>query len=132
MIYLASPYTHSDPLVRERRFQSACAATAGLMRAELLVFSPIVHGHSLVEFGLPIDWSYWERFDRAWLVRCSWLAVLTIDGWDKSEGVAAEVKIAGEIEKPVRYLDPLTLTFAESPTNAIVVEGECNGKARSC
>ena len=28
MIYLASPYSHSDPLVREARFNAACLATA--------------------------------------------------------------------------------------------------------
>jgi hypothetical protein len=33
MIYLASPYSHPDPLVRKARFDAACRATADLIRA---------------------------------------------------------------------------------------------------
>ena len=32
MIYLASPYTHPDPGVREARFDAACLATVELVR----------------------------------------------------------------------------------------------------
>ena len=28
MIYLASPYSHSDPAVREQRYEAACQAAA--------------------------------------------------------------------------------------------------------
>jgi Domain of unknown function (DUF1937). len=47
MIYLASPYSHPDPLVREARFDAACRAMADLVHAGQIVFSPIVHGHPL-------------------------------------------------------------------------------------
>jgi hypothetical protein len=61
MIYLSSPYSAPDPAVREARFQAACRATAELMRAGRIVYSPIVFSHPLTAFGLPTDWSYWER-----------------------------------------------------------------------
>ena len=64
MIYLASPYSHPDPAVRERRFRAACSAAAFLLQAGHAVFSPIAHGHVLAEHGLPTDWSFWQRFDR--------------------------------------------------------------------
>ena len=67
VIYLASPYTHSDASVRESRFDAACKATAELVRSGQVVFSPIAHGHPLVRFGLPIDWDYWARFDHEYL-----------------------------------------------------------------
>ena len=70
MIYLASPYTHPDPRVHEARFDAACVAAAALVRARHVVFSPIVHGHPLARFALPIEWEYWERFDREYLRRC--------------------------------------------------------------
>ena len=70
VIYLASPYTHSDASVRESRFDAACQATAELVRSGQVVFSPIAHGHPLVRFGLPIEWEYWARFDREYLRRC--------------------------------------------------------------
>ena len=106
MIYLASPYSHPDSGVREQRFHQACYAAAQLLASGLTVFSPIVHGHPLVAHGLPTDWPFWERFDRDHLVRCDEVVVLMLEGWRESVGVAAEILIAGELGKPVRYLDP--------------------------
>jgi nucleoside 2-deoxyribosyltransferase len=104
MIYLASPYSHPDPSVREQRFRAACRATAALLRAGEVVFSPIVHSHALVEFELPTAWSYWERFDRTYLERCDEVVVLMLDGWEDSVGVREEIGIARALGKPVRYL----------------------------
>ncbi len=106
MIYLASPYSHDDPAIREQRFHAVCRETAELMRRGNVVFSPIVHGHPLVGHGLPTDWPFWERFDREHLRRCNELVVLTLDGWRESVGVAAEIRIASDLGKPVRYLAP--------------------------
>jgi hypothetical protein len=110
MIYLASPYTHSDPRVRDARFNAACQATAVLVRAGQIVFSPIVHGHPLVRFDLPIEWEYWEHFDREYLRRCDELAVLMLDGWRESRGVQAEIDLAIEMKLPVRYLSPAMIS----------------------
>lgn len=104
MIYLASPYSHPDRLVRERRFRETCRAAAELLSAGQAVFAPIVHGHPLVNHGVPTDWPFWEQFDRDHLQRCDEVVVLMLDGWRESAGVAAEIRIAGELGKPVRYL----------------------------
>jgi nucleoside 2-deoxyribosyltransferase len=106
MIYLASPYSHPDRDERERRFTAACYATVLLIQAGHVVFSPIVHGHPLVRHGLPTDWPFWERIDRDHLERCDEVVVLMLDGWKESIGVAAEIRIAEELGKPVRYLAP--------------------------
>jgi hypothetical protein len=102
--YLASPYSHPDPAVRERRYRAACRATAEMLRAGEVVFSPVVHSHPLVPYGLPTGWEYWERFDRAVLTRCDAVTVLTLDGWEDSAGVQAEVAIAGELGLPIQYV----------------------------
>jgi hypothetical protein len=95
MIYLASPYTHPDPVVREERFAAACAVAAQLLRFGHLVFSPICHSHPLTRFGLPLDWGFWERCDRQHLERCSELI---------------------ELGLPVRYLEgPATTTPTLAP-----------------
>jgi hypothetical protein len=104
MIYLASPYSHPDPLVRQARFEAACQATADLVRAGHAAFSPIVHGHPLVRFGLPTDWSFWQRFDIERIRRCDEVLVLQIDGWRESEGVRAEVKLASALGKRVEFV----------------------------
>ena len=106
MIYLASPYSHSDAHVREQRFRAVCRAAARLMRNGDVVFSPIAHGHPIALHGLPTDWRFWERHDREQLARCDEVIVLMLDGWRDSEGVQAEIRIAAELGKPVRYLEP--------------------------
>lgn len=116
MIYLASPYSHPDAGVREQRYRDACCAVVQLLRAGESVFSPVVHSHALVAFGLPTDWSFWERNDWEHLARCDELVVLMLDGWELSVGVSAEVRISRELGKPVRYLRPCT----RSPTLAQV------------
>jgi Domain of unknown function (DUF1937) len=97
MIYLASSYSHPDPLVREARFEAACRTTAGLIRAGRPVFAPVVQGHSLVRYGVPGNWSFWGPLARQYLARCDELIVLPLDGWRESEGVQAELALASEL-----------------------------------
>jgi hypothetical protein len=104
VIYLASPYTHPDPAVRQARFEAACRAAAALIGAGKTVFSPIVHSHTLCQFGLPPDWRFWQRHDRRHLDACEEVVVLMLDGWRESVGVQAEVAIARELGKPVMFL----------------------------
>jgi hypothetical protein len=106
MIYLASPYSHPDPAVREQRFRAACRAAAKLMRCGQPVFSPIAHSHCICTYGLPTDWRFWEPLDRHLLARCDEVVVLMLDGWRESVGVQAEIRIAAECGKPVRYVGP--------------------------
>lgn len=105
MIYLASPYSHSEPHVREQRFNAACEAAARLLGSGNAVFSPVAHGHSIARYGVPTDWRFWERIDRKLIARCDEIVVLPLAGWRESEGVREEIRIAGELGKPVRYLD---------------------------
>lgn len=121
MIYLASPYSHPDPAVRADRYRAACRATAALVKAGRVVYSPIVHSHPLVEFDLPTAWSFWEHNDCAHLERCDEVMVLTLDGWQASVGVSAEVAIARALGKPVRYLGPEALGAPPSPNVATEV-----------
>jgi nucleoside 2-deoxyribosyltransferase len=124
MIYLASPYSDPDVTVREQRFREACRATAWLVQAGHAVFSPVVQGHPLADLGLPTDWCFWESRDRDHLARCDEMAVLMIEGWFRSTGVAAEIQIAGELGKPVWYLPPKRLAVRPSwaPTLAQVAK----------
>lgn len=124
MIYLASPYSHPDPAVREHRYRAASQATAALLHADLVVFSPIAHSHALVEYGLPTGWAFWEHFDRAHLERCDLLVVLMLEGWKTSVGVQAEIGLAREMGKPVSYLEAESLQAHGTPTLArVALEG---------
>ncbi len=105
LTYLAAPYSHPDPQVREQRFRTVCQVTAVMFREGKIVFSPITHSHPLVEHGMPTSWEYWQTVDRLYLSRCDELVVLKLRGWEQSVGVQAEIEIARELGKPVRYLD---------------------------
>ena len=113
LIYLATPYSDDDPAVREARFHSVSKAASELMRGGLYVFSPISHTHPIAKAGaLPLGWDYWEGYDRAILQTCSLLVVLKLPGWDKSKGVAGELRIAEELGIPIRYIEPAECTEA--------------------
>ncbi len=104
LVYLASPYTHPDVSVRIARFDAAALASAEIIKAGLNVFSPIVHSHPLTQHGLNGDWQTWIEVDHDWIRRCDEVWVLMLRGWQQSVGVRAEIRFAGEIGRPVRYL----------------------------
>jgi hypothetical protein len=64
MIYLASPYSHPDPAVRQERYEAVCQAAAELISRGHIVFSPVAHSHTIATYGLPGDWEFWQRTDR--------------------------------------------------------------------
>lgn len=107
LLYLASPYSHPDPAVAAARATAAARCAARLLEQGNLVFSPIAHSVTMVEhMTTPAgDWQTWARLDEAMLKRCNALAVLTIDGWRESHGVAAEIGIARQLGLPVVCVD---------------------------
>lgn len=113
MIYLASPYTHPDPAVRQERFEAACRAAAALMRRGRICFSPIAHSHPLCQYGLPGDWEFWQRQDLEFLAACDEVVVLKLDGWQHSRGIQAEIAAARALGKPVGFLEPAAPWVAE-------------------
>lgn len=106
MIYLASPYSHPDKTVEEKRFSDVCILTGMLMEQGNVVFSPIAHGHPIAQhYGLPTDWKYWEKFATEYIQRSDEVKVAMMPGWEESKGVTAEIAIANELGIPVTYLE---------------------------
>jgi hypothetical protein len=104
--YLAAPYSHRSKHVMEFRFWAINKVASKMIRDGVCVFSPISHTHPIAESGgLPVDFDYWQRHNRAWLERCQKVVVLKLDGWTHSRGVAAEIEIARELGIPVEYLE---------------------------
>lgn len=106
--YLASPYSHADPAVREHRFHEACRIAATLMKRGKRVFSPIAHSHAVEQHfsdGKIEGQGFWLEQDFAVLRHAAELLVLRLDGWERSKGIAAEVEFAGLCGIPVYYMD---------------------------
>jgi len=107
IVYLASPYTHPEPKVRQQRFEAVCRAAARLMCDGVYLFSPVAHTHPMVVMGsLPHHFEYWREFDLRFLMMCSSIAVLKLPDWSMSKGIMHELRIAAERQMPVWYLEP--------------------------
>jgi hypothetical protein len=106
-VYLAGPYSHTDPEVRAARAAALNRKAAWLMMQGLCVFSPITHGVALLDY-FPYNergWAFWGEQDRAHLLACDELHVLCLDGWRESRGVTDEIQWATEAGMPVIYHD---------------------------
>ena len=115
-IYLAGPYSHPNPKVREERFQEINRVAARLMQRGYVVYSPISHNHPIALcHDLPINWDFWSRLDRAFIKHALLMAVLMLPGWKESVGVKAEMAIAREFNIPVCLLTPANDWFISLP-----------------
>ena len=100
--YLASPYSHVDPIVREHRYLLTRNSVGKLLSVGVQVISPIVHWHAAaVAADLPTDFGFWQPSCLTLLDHCDGLLQFTLDGWEKSEGMAGEVAHAFARSKPV-------------------------------
>lgn len=104
LYYLASPYSHPKAEIRERRFDQACQYAARLMREGMHLFSPIAHGHSIAEHGLPTTFDFFQAYCENTLTRCDGLIVLQLTGWQESVGVQAEIEMAVKRRLPTRFV----------------------------
>ena len=117
LIYLASPYTSAFSYVMSARYHNTVRATAALVKAGYLVFSPIVHSVPLVECGeMGTEWSDWAEYDLKMIDRSDAVAVLKLTGWRESVGVTAEIKHAKAMGLKLYEVHPVTYeitTFKE-------------------
>lgn len=110
LTYLATPYSlypHGIGLA----FREAAKLAARLMVGGVKVFSPITHGHSMSVYGkvAPLNHELWLDYDRAFMEVCDALVVGKLESWEKSFGIAQEIKFFTEAKKPIYYIDPATL-----------------------
>lgn len=107
MKYLASPYSHPDPFIREERYLRAMKVLSDLLEKGEFVYSPIVHCHEFAKIvyrdRVP-RFDFWRAYDLHMLSKCDELLVLRIDGWASSVGVTAEIEEAMKLEIPIRWL----------------------------
>jgi len=105
-IYLATPYSHRDEMVRLARFHAVNRKAAELMSRGYVVFSPISHSHPIANY-IPREyvnsWEFWKAQDMPLLEWADELWVMDVTGWKESTGVTAEVARAMEMGMPVIF-----------------------------
>jgi hypothetical protein len=98
-VYIASPYWHSQKLIREKRAVSVLALQSKLMQEDIAVFSPIVQGHFILKnFISCFDWI---DYDLRLLPGFTKLLVYELSGWEESKGVKQEMLKAEELDIPI-------------------------------
>ncbi len=107
IMYLASPYTHLDKEIQHMRYLAVRDTVAHLMREGILVFSPIVHCHPMaVSCGLKGDINFWRDYDFAMIEALPRFGVLTLPGWEKSEGIVEEQSHATSLGRDTNFVPP--------------------------
>jgi hypothetical protein len=108
LVYLASPYSHPDPAIKQERFETICAVQAELLNQYGDVFGfigPIAASHCVAQHGkLPTEWEFWKKQDELLISRCDELWVIKMDGWEGSVGVQAEIAFAIGKKIPIHFL----------------------------
>jgi len=106
-IYLASPYSHRNPNIREQRFKEVCKIAAELINEGNAVFCPIAHSHPIAIYGsLPIGSDYWEKLNRLWIDWCDEMVIANLPYWPQSRGIEKEKRYAKSIGKKIFLTQP--------------------------
>jgi hypothetical protein len=103
--YLATPYSKYPDGI-EAAFIDACKAAGALIKLGWNVYSPIAHTHPIaIHAGIdPLDHAIWLPFDDAMMQAAYGILVVRMPGYDKSFGIAHEIKTFRDAGKPIRYV----------------------------
>jgi hypothetical protein len=117
LIYLASPYSHLDPAIKQARVIAVARVAGELINQGYLVFSPVAHGETIVlnNPGFGDDWQRWQLVSRGMIAKCDEVWIAMIDGWNESMGVRSEISIAYDLKKPVQFLCPKSFELTTHP-----------------
>ena len=101
LVYVGSPYSHSDPRVVQERFEVIYAVTECIIREQRVVvpFSPIAYTHQFCHIP-GVDWVKW---DINFLKVCKAMLIVQMQGWVASVGVQKEKNYCQTHGIPVFY-----------------------------
>lgn len=105
LVYLACPYSDSDPAVVEARMQIFLHVDAVMLRENKFTVSPLSKHFGLLVSKLPSDWAFWQHYSRAMIDQCGAMVVIKAEGWETSVGVQEEIQYARTKGIFVYYVD---------------------------
>lgn len=114
--YLASPYSHAQPKVRQERYIATRDWIANHMRVHprSVIYSPIVHFHDLARANkFDHSFEFWSHINIEMIRAASQFWVLKLKGYDtsvgifgdNSKGILGELDIAQQFNKPVKFIE---------------------------
>ncbi len=107
ILYVAIPYSHPDPAIREHRYSTANRVAAQLMRAGIVVFSPLSHSVPIAKHipDAEMDHQFWMLQDLPLLRLADEMLIIGLDGWTQSRGVCEEMFKALAWRKPITLIE---------------------------
>jgi len=104
--YLANPFTDKNDDVMNERLKKSIDASITLLKNDIFSFSPIAYNGawSRDSYQLPVEWAFWEVYDKTFLDHMNGLLVLQLEGWQNSVGVQAEIEYALNQNMPIIYV----------------------------
>lgn len=125
-VYLASPFSHESFRVEHDRYLeiSRIAATLHLKYPRHVFFLPIVQSYAMCycEPTLKGSFAAWKDRDLWEVATRDELWVVMMEGWAASIGVQAEIALAQQLKKKIRYINPITLKQTHKLVNIDVEE----------
>lgn len=115
--FVASPFSHPNPSVRLSRYETSLRFAKHLVfDLGRPAFAPVPYGYLIsVFFSIKTDASTWEPMNLSMLNAASKLAVLTMPGWEESEGVNNEIRFARDLGLPIEFWAPTDEPHGEHP-----------------
>ena len=104
MVYIASPYTHTDRMVVRARVKAAQAVAADIVNHGKGAFSPVLYTHTLLEATGVIPPNGWYQFDLHFLENAGEMLILELPGWEDSQGIMIEKAFAHGRRIPVVHV----------------------------
>ena len=106
-VYLASPYSHPSPFVREWRYLAAMRHVLSFLQRGEWIYSPIVHCHELAKIVvMPKDAHFWRDYNFAMLRQASKIVALMLPGYIESVGVKEELSEATRLHLVTEFQAP--------------------------
>lgn len=107
LVYVAAPYSHSNPDIVQGRMDAVERHLAQLSAKGVVSFSPLLMHYCLGKgIELPGDYGFWRNHCLTLLSKSDILDVLMLPGWNASEGVADEISFAKANGIVVRFTCP--------------------------
>lgn len=105
-VYLAAPYSHQNAAIQLSRVEQINIAAMTLVEAGFAVFSPISHSHPIASTrpSTKDDHKMWLEQDDEFMSWADALVILTLPGYEESEGVKYEKEWFALQGLPITYM----------------------------
>lgn len=92
MIYVSSPYFHTDANIRKQRYEDVQRYVYDLYTKGQWCYSPILHYHPMaIRYNMSLDANAWFQSNFHLLKHSDELHVLRLIGWETAPGVQADI-----------------------------------------